>query len=106
MNIAVTAAHRAFDRAEVRARNIEQRFAERGTSRLIANQRSKHIALFQKHSARGADCFLAAAEIHTADDHAAAIKASQFFLENTREEHPAKRLEVSIVNSGFFCRRF
>ena len=38
MNIAVTAAHRAFDRAEVRARNIEQRFAERGTWLLLSSR--------------------------------------------------------------------
>src|ERR1700675_651405 len=84
MNIAVAAAHRAFDRAEIRPDYIKQRFTERRTPRLIANQRAEHVALLQKHSARRADCFLAFAEIHPANDHTAAVKTSQFVLENAR----------------------
>src|SRR6266480_6918309 len=86
MNIAITAAHRAFDRPEIRPDHVKQWFTERRTPRLIANQWAEHISLLQKHSARRADCFLAAAEIHTANDHAAAIKTCQFVLENAREQ--------------------
>src|SRR2546430_17167837 len=89
MNVAVAPAHRAFDRTEIRPHYIEQRFAKCGTPGLIANQRAEHIALLQEHSARRADCFLAAPEIHAANDHAAAIKTREFVFEQTREQHPA-----------------
>src|SRR5262249_50442385 len=46
MNIAVTPAHRTETRAEIRASHVDQRFAKRGSSSLIANQRRKDVAFF------------------------------------------------------------
>src|SRR5204862_1308728 len=66
---------------------------------LIANQRCEYVAFAfpQKHSASSADRFLTAAEVNAADDHSAAIHGSEFLLKNSREEHPAKRFEISLV---------
>ena len=46
MNIAVTPAHRTEARAEIRARDVDQRFAKRRSPGLIANQRRKNVAFF------------------------------------------------------------
>src|SRR5437763_13950851 len=87
MNVAVAPVHRALDRAEICPHYIEQRFTERRTSGLVTKHRAEHIALLQKHSARRAACTLAAADIPSANDHAAAIKTREFVFEQTREQH-------------------
>ena len=48
MNVSVPSAHRPESRAEISARNINQRFAERGPPGLIANERREDIVLFQE----------------------------------------------------------
>src|SRR4051812_48264450 len=84
MNVAVAAAHWSVNRPEISSNYIKQGFAKCRTSGLIANQRTENIALFllQKHSAGGADCFLAFAKIYPAHNHAAAVQACQLLLEN------------------------
>src|SRR5213082_2928199 len=106
MNIAVTTAHWSLSRAKISARNIDNRLAKRGTPGLIANQRCKDVAFLQKQSASDADRFLAFADVNAAGDLAAAIKADQFLLESAREQHPAKRLEESLMRRRFLSRRF
>ena len=68
MNISVASAHRATARTEISSRHIDERFAKRGTSGLIADQRRKNIALLQKKPAGYTDRFLAFAEVNTASD--------------------------------------
>src|SRR5260370_15278980 len=97
MNVAVASAHRSLARPEISARNIDNRFTKRGTSGLIANQRRKNVAFLQKHSASDADRFLAFADIDAAGDLAAPIKTDQFLLERARQQHPAKRLQESLM---------
>src|SRR5947209_3521120 len=101
MNISVATAHWTLARTEISARNIEKRLAKRGTAGLIADQRRKNIALFQKQSASDADRFLAFANVNAAGDVAAAIKANQLFLERAREQHPPKRFEKSLMHRRF-----
>src|SRR5205085_12458557 len=101
MNISVTAAHWSLARPKISARNIEQRFAKRGATSLIANQRREDVALLQKQSAGNADRFLAFTNVNSAGDLAAAIKADQFFFERAREQHPAKRFQEPLVHRRF-----
>src|SRR6266404_625168 len=109
MNIPVASAHWALSRAEVGARNIDKRFAKRGTSGLITNQRREKVPLLQKQSARDADRFLTFANVNAAGDMSAAIQANEFFLERPRKQHPAKRFQKSLVHRRFrrggFLRR-
>src|SRR5260370_12026691 len=97
MNIAVRAAHRPLPGAKISAGNVDNRFAERRTARLIANQWRKDVALLQKHSTSNADRFLAFADVNAAGDLAAAVKTDQFLLERACEQHPAKRLQESLM---------
>src|SRR5260370_29727043 len=106
MNVAVAPAHRALSRAKISARNIDDRLSKRGAPGLIANQRRKDIAFLQKQSASDADRFLAFTDVNPAGDLAAAIKADQFLLECAREQHPAKRLEESLMRRRFLSRGF
>ena len=66
VNVAVTPAHRTEARPEIRARDVDQRFAKRRSPGLVANQRRKNVALFQKQAARDADRFLALADVNAA----------------------------------------
>src|ERR1043166_1735842 len=108
MNVPVAAAHWTFHGTEISSNRVEQRFAKCGPSGLVANQRPKHVALVlvQKHSARRAHCFLTRAKINAADDHAAAVQASKFILENPRQEHPTEGFEITLVNGRLLRRRF
>ena len=81
MDVAVAAAHRAKARAKISARNVEQRFAESGSPRLVANQWCEDVAFLQKQAACGADGFLALADIDAACDEAAPIETNEFFLQ-------------------------
>src|SRR5581483_1876891 len=101
VNVAIPAAHRAFDRSKISPHDIEQRLAKGRASSLIANERTKHVTFLQKHSAGGADCFLAAAKIDAADDHAAAIKTGEFVLEDASGKHPAKPFHKPLVHGRF-----
>src|SRR6476620_10965226 len=92
VNVSVPSAHRAFPRAEIGARDIDERFAERGTPGLVANQWREDVAFLQKKSASHADCFLAFAQINAAGDQAAPIETGQFLLENAGLEHDAEGL--------------
>src|SRR5436309_521018 len=90
MNVAVASPHWTQFRTEIRARDIDERFAKSRAARLIANQWCEDVAFtfVQKHSAGGAHRFLAAPEINAAYDHAAAIHGGEFVLENSRQQHP------------------
>ena len=58
------------------------------------------VAFPQEQSTRRAHRFLSAPDVDAARDHAAAIKAGQFLLENPRLQHPAKRFQVALVRRG------
>src|SRR5215470_6551417 len=92
MNVAVAAAHRPQARAKIRARDVNQRFAEGGASRLVANQWREYVAFLQKQTTRHADCLLAFADVDPACDQAAAVETNELFLKRAREKHPPKRL--------------
>src|SRR4051794_13431556 len=94
MDVAVAAAHRAGARTEISAGDIDERFAESGAASLIADQGRENIPLLKKRAPRHADGFLAFAEVNPAGDHAAAIKAGEFLLENARLEHDAECFEI------------
>src|SRR5713226_3213798 len=98
MNVAIAPAHWSLPRAKISTRNIDNRFAKRRTAGLIANQGRKDVAFLQKHSATDADRFLTFADVNAAGDLTAAIKTDQLFLERARKQHPAKRLEESLMN--------
>src|ERR1700719_122029 len=106
VNVAVAPAHGSLSRAKISAGNIDDRLSKRGAPGLIANQRRKDVAFLQKQSASDADRFLAFTDVNSAGDLAAAIKADQFLLECAREQHPAKRLEESLMRRRFLSRRF
>src|SRR6266566_4448226 len=97
MDVAVATAHWAKARTQISARDIQQRFAECGSSCLVANQRREDIALFQKQTARHAHRFLAFPNVDAAGDQAAPIETNEFFLQRSRQEHPAKRFEEALV---------
>src|SRR4029453_9775572 len=97
MDVAVATAHGAKPRAQISARDVQQRFAECGSSCLVADQRRKDIALFQKKAARHAHRFLPFPDVDAAGDQAAAIETNEFFLQRSRQEHPAKRFEEALV---------
>src|SRR6266446_4719932 len=106
VDIAVASPHWPLPRAKISARNIDNRFAKSGTAGLIANQRRKDVVFLQKHSASDADRFLTFADVNPAGDLAAAVKTDQLFLERAREQHPAKRLQESLIRHGFPGRRY
>src|SRR5438045_6315730 len=106
MNVAVAPAHGSLSRAKISAGNIDDRLSKRRATGLIANQRRKDVAFLQKQSASDADRFLAFTDVNPAGDLAAAIKADQFLLESAGEQHPAKRLEESLMRRRFLSRRF
>src|SRR5438094_239917 len=97
MNIAVTPAHRAQTRAEIRARDVKERFAECGSPCLVANQWRKNVAVLQKQAASDADRFLTLSNVNAASDQTAAIKANELFFKRARQQHPAKCLEKAFM---------
>src|SRR5206468_9698118 len=104
MNVAVASTHRPEARAQIRARHINERLAERRASRLVANQWREDVAFLQKQTACHAYSFLAFADINSARDEATSIETNELFLERTRQQHPAKCLEEAIVRRrGLFC---
>src|SRR5262249_18069866 len=102
VNVPVATAHRSLTRAQISARHIEQRLAESGAPRLIANERREDIALLQEKSAGHAHCFLSTANINSAGDQSATIEAGQFLLEDSGLQHPAKGFEVARRWCGLF----
>src|SRR5437660_5874283 len=104
MNVAVASAHWSQTRPKIRARHVNQRFAECGSTCLIANQWREDIAFLQKQTARDTDCLLAFADINSACDQATAIETNELFLKRTREKHPANRLEEPIVRRRSLVR--
>src|SRR5882724_2534840 len=97
VDVAVATAHWAKARAQIGAGDVQQRFAECGSACLVANQRCEDIALFQKHAACHAHCFLALADIDATSDEAAPIETNEFFLQRTCQQHPTKRFEEARV---------
>ena len=77
---------------------------------MIANQWRKNVAFLQKHTASNADSFLTFADINSAGDVPAAIKADELLFERARQQHPAKRFEKSFMHRSsrrrFLRRRF
>jgi hypothetical protein len=51
----------------------------------------------QKQTTRYTDRFLAFANIDAASNQAAPIETNEFFLQRSRQEHPAKRFEEALV---------
>jgi len=97
MDVAVASAHWTLARTEISACNIQQRFAESGSSCLVSNQRREDVAFLQKQTTRYTDCFLAFANIDAASDQAAPIETNEFFLQCTRQQHPTKRFEETLM---------
>src|SRR5437763_17031700 len=104
MNIAVAPAHWAEARTEVCTRDVDQRFAKRRSPSLVANQWRKNVAFFQKQTACDADCFLAFTDVNAARNLTSAVKTNELLLERTRQQHPAKRFEKTLVGSRGFVR--
>src|ERR1700682_2591459 len=100
MNVTIATTHRTLARAKISARHVNERLAERGSSRLIANKLGKDICLCQKHSASDPDRFLALAKVNAAGDLAAAIETDKLFFKHAREQHPAICFEVALVLRG------
>src|SRR5882724_4978770 len=103
VDVAVATAHWAKARAQIGAGDVQQRFAECGSSCLVANQRCEDIALFQKQAACCAHGFLALADINAASDEAAPIETNEFFLQRARQQHPPKRFEKALVRRRWLC---
>src|SRR5438270_7715767 len=101
VNVAVAASHRSGSRTKICARDIDQRFAESGAAGLVANEGRKDVAFLQKESAGDADCFLSFADVNPASNPAAAIHAGEFLFERSRQQHPAKRLNIFFVDRRF-----
>src|SRR4051812_33577444 len=101
MHVSVAGPHRSERRSEISSNSIQNRFAERETSGAVADQGRKNIAVAEGKTDGYAESFLAAAEENAAVDLAGSIKAGEFFVENSREQHEAIRPEVRIAKSGF-----
>src|SRR5436190_8574521 len=97
MDVAVTSTHWTLARAEISPRDIQQRFAERGSSSLVANQRRENVAFLQEQSTRCAHRLLALADIDTASDQAASVQTNEFFLQRPRQQHPTKRFQEALM---------
>src|SRR5205814_5213511 len=97
MDVAVASAHWTLARPKISSCNIQQRFAERGSSCLVANQRGEDVAFLQKQTTRCADRLLAFADIDAAGDQAAPIETNEFFLQRTRQQHPTKRFKEALM---------
>jgi hypothetical protein len=74
MNIAVASAHRAFSRSEIGARYVDERFAERRSSRLVANERREDVSLLQKQAARYTDGLLSFTKVNAPGNETTAIQ--------------------------------
>jgi hypothetical protein len=103
MNVAITPTHWAPSRAKISAGDVQQRLTESGSPSLVPNQRRKDIAFLQKQTARDANRLLAFADIDAPSDQATSIKTNEFFLERTRQQHPAERFEESFVRQRTLC---
>src|SRR6266496_340282 len=104
MNVAIAATHWTQARTKIRARDVNQRFAERRSPRLVTNQWREDVAFFQKQTARDADRLLAFADVDSAGNQTAAIQANEFFFKRARQQHPAECLEEAIVRRRVFFR--
>src|SRR4029453_19578522 len=91
------AAPRAQDRAKIRAGDVDQWFAECGSSCLVANQWREDVALLQKQTASHADCFLAFPDVNSTSDQTAAIKTDELFFKRACQQHPTKCLEKALM---------
>src|SRR6266487_2903317 len=96
-----------FDSSEVHAfmkrSGLHPAFAERRSSRLIANQWREDVALLQKQSAGHANRFLPTADVDATRDQTAAIETYELFFERAREQHPTKCFEKALMWRVFFC---
>src|SRR4029077_8434941 len=101
VNVAIASSHRSRARAKIGACDIDQRFAKGRAAGLVTNERREDVASLQEDPASDADCFLAFADVDAPGDPTAAIHAGQFFFECSRQQHPAKGLEIF-----FGSRRF
>ena len=101
VNVAIATPHRSGASPNIRACDIDQRFAEGGASSLVADQRGKDVALLQRNTAGYADGLLAYADINATRNATPAIHAGEFFLKRAGQKHPAKRLEVFLVDWRF-----
>jgi hypothetical protein len=101
VNVAIAAPHRSGSRSEVSASDIDERLAKGRTSGLIADQWGKNVTFLQKDTASHADRFLALTDVNSTGDPTTAIHAGELLLKSTRQEHPAKRLEVLFVDWRF-----
>src|SRR6266480_3966583 len=97
MDVAIASTHWAKARAQISAGDIQQRFTESRSSRLISNQRREDVAFLQEQSTRHADRLLSLADINAAGDQPAPIETNEFFLQRAREQHPTKRFEEAFV---------
>ena len=98
---AIAAPHRSGASPKIRACDIDQRFAKGGATSLVANERGKDVALLQKDTAGNADGFLAPADVNATGNAAPSIHTGEFFLKRAGQNHPAKRLEVFLVDWRF-----
>src|SRR4029453_7497670 len=104
MNITVTSPHRSQARAKIRARDVDQWFAECGSPCLVANQWREDVAFLQKQTASHTNCFLAFPDVNSTSDQTAAIKTDELFFKRARQQHPTKCLEKALMRRrGLFC---
>src|SRR6476646_2012272 len=98
VNVAIASSHRSRARTKIGACDIDQRFAKGRAAGLVTNERREDVAFLQEDPASDADCFLAFADVDAPCNPTAAIHAGQFFFECSRQQHPAKGLEILLVD--------
>src|SRR6266853_237761 len=97
MNIAIASAHWALARAKICARDVDQWFAECGSSCLVTNQWREDVAFLQKQTASHADRFLAFPDVNSTSDQTAAIETDELFFKRARQQHPTKRFKETVM---------
>src|SRR4029453_4170755 len=106
LNVPDTPPHWAQARAKIRARNVDQRFAECGSPCLVANQWREDVVFLQKQTASHADRFLAFPYVNSTSYQTAAIKTNELFFKRARQQHPTKCLEKALMRRcGLSCFR-
>src|SRR4051812_20223304 len=90
MDVAIPSAHRAGRGAQVSANRIENVPAEGQPAGGVADQWRENIPFAQQLPNGHTERFLALAEENSTVNPSCPIEGGKLFVEDTREEHPAK----------------
>ena len=97
VDIALAPAHRPEARAQIGAGASSSVSPKAKRPGLIADERGEDVPFAQRHPDGDAQRFLAFAQKDAAGDLPAAIKAGEFFFDDTRQQHPAVGTQIAFA---------